>query len=511
MSSHIGIEISRSACRIVELDASAGESATTVRSYAQSTAADAVTLAPFRRRQAAVVVWGLHAEHRQAEVTSGSYLHMRRDAVSAMKHAGVDTRQMLADMTLVDARKDAYRRTVVVALAKTSDVAAALRALTSGGVRVRSIVTPALALMSLARMRRRVTKPGALEAYVAFEEFGTAIALVRDAALVAARELDWGYQAVRGARSRQDAATQLADAITAFFRDCGAQPGAVSQICICGGLPELRTMTLSLMERLDVEVEPLDSLFGIDDERLPEPSDDFRERVVDLRIAWAVAADWNAPIDFLRERRRRTAKTALTRAAVVAGVATGVAVAWRLQRSWIFDAAATPPTKTASAPPSVTTNPAPVPQRASPPPPIVRSETRPALLRTPLAPLTVQPAIQQPSRTPVLVLTPVPPPATPAFVQPEPVPPPPSPTMPRRASAVAASARPTDETALPFDASLGTILYGAERKLAIIDGRIVQVGDDIHGSRVVDITPDAVLFRDVQGRLRKLTLQDSRR
>jgi hypothetical protein len=81
----------------------------------------------------------------------------------------------------------------------------------------------------------------------------------------------------------------------------------------------------------------------------------------------------------------------------------------------------------------------------------------------------------------------------------------------RRPPAVAASTRPTDDVVLPFDASLGTILYGAERKLAIIDGRIVQVGDDIHGSRVVDITPDAVLFRDVQGRLRKLTLQDSRR
>src|SRR5580765_449053 len=147
MSSHIGIEISRSACRIVELDASADVGmATTVRSYAQSTAADAVTLAPFRRHQAAVVVWGLHAEHRQATVTPGSYLRMRRDAVSAMKHAGVDTRQMLADMTPADGRKDAYRRTVVVALAQTSDVAAALRTLTSAGVRVRSIVTPALAL-----------------------------------------------------------------------------------------------------------------------------------------------------------------------------------------------------------------------------------------------------------------------------------------------------------------------------------------------------------------------------
>ena len=59
--------------------------------------------------------------------------------------------------------------------------------------------------------------------------------------------------------------------------------------------------------------------------------------------------------------------------------------------------------------------------------------------------------------------------------------------------------------------SLGTILYGSDRKLAIVDGRIVQVGDDVRGARVIDILSDAVLFRDVQGWLRKLSLRDSRR
>ena len=63
------------------------------------------------------------------------------------------------------------------------------------------------------------------------------------------------------------------------------------------------------MERLDVEVEPLDSLFGIDAARLPEPADEFRERSAELRLAWAAAADWQAPINLLRERRRRSSKT----------------------------------------------------------------------------------------------------------------------------------------------------------------------------------------------------------
>jgi hypothetical protein len=510
MSSHIGIEISRTACRIVELEQSGADSDTIVRSYAHSPAADALSLAPFRHRMAAVVVWGLHGEHRQVLVTRGSYQRMRRDAVAAMKQAGVDTRQMLADIAAAGTDgRDVKRRAVVAALARTSDVAAALRTLTSAGVKVRSIVTPALALMSLARMRRRVAAPGSIETYLVFEQSGTAIALLRDGSLMAARELDWGYQSVRGVRSREDAANRLAEALTGFFSECGVRPSEVSQICICGGLPELRNMALALMEQLDVEVEPLDSLFGVDAHQLPEPADDFRERVSDLRLAWAVAADWNASIDFLRERRRRMTKTVLTRAAVVAGVATGVAVAWRVQRSWLFQPAPQP----MHARTAVTqVRPAPAPQQVSPPPiaqpaPVARIDTPPAA--PPQPPPSVQPALQQPSRTPALELTPIPPPpAVPvrsetAIAEP--------PVAAARTPAAAPRPRPVDDAPLSFDGSLGTILYGADRKLAIVDGRIVQVGDDIRGARVVDITPDAVLFRDVQGRLRKLSLQDSRR
>ena len=72
----------------------------------------------------------------------------------------------------------------------------------------------------------------------------------------------------------------------------------------------------------------------------------------------------------------------------------------------------------------------------------------------------------------------------------------------RRAAARAAPA----ETPLPFDATLGTILYSPDRKLAIIDGRIVGIGDEVRGARVTDITPSAVLLRDPQGRLRRLAL-----
>jgi hypothetical protein len=68
---------------------------------------------------------------------------------------------------------------------------------------------------------------------------------------------------------------------------------------------------------------------------------------------------------------------------------------------------------------------------------------------------------------------------------------------------VAPPARPP-EVAVPFDASLATILYSPDRKLAIIDGRIVGVGDEVRGARVTDITPSAVFLRDRDGKLRRI-------
>jgi hypothetical protein len=65
---------------------------------------------------------------------------------------------------------------------------------------------------------------------------------------------------------------------------------------------------------------------------------------------------------------------------------------------------------------------------------------------------------------------------------------------------------PRQEQATAFDASLEMILHSADRKLAIVDGRIVQIGDEIGGARIVAITPSVVQLRDANGRLRTLSL-----
>ena len=581
MAERVGIEISPSACRIVQLDRvrKAEDSGTVVRSYAVTPSADAATLALYKGLPAAVVAWGLQSDHRQAVVTVGSYSRMRREAVSAARQAGVDTRHMLADIAPISATKDGRRRPVVIALARTTDVAATLKPLTSMGVRVKSIVTPAIALMSLSRLRRRLLAPGMAEAYVALEQTTTAIALVRDGALIAARELAWGFMDAQGRPGmRDDVAGRLTAAIRGFLDDCGAAPSAVAQVCVCGGMPELRNMTLGVMEQLDIEVEPLDSLFGIDEGQLP--AEDFRERAADMRLAWAAAADWDAPINFLRERRQRLVKTVLTRAAIVAGIATGLGIAWRLQQSGLFEPSRTAPPANVARPapppsppatararpasavpvppppaalpkaeapraalpkaeapraalpkveaPPVTLSkaeappPAPLPKAAAPSAPLPKAETPPAASRRTEAPPAVPPVTRPVPVPPAPVAVqsrPSPPPAIAAAPPARPVvteaPPrvvvqkPPEPEPPRPASPRQVQQAP--EVPIPFQGTLGTILYGADRKLAIVDGRIVQVGDDVGGAKVVEITPNSVLFRDRKGQLRRLGLEDSRR
>jgi hypothetical protein len=552
MPVRLGIELSPIACRIVELDVTRGfgldGSDTRVRSFARlprESVATRLRLSRLRRQPAGVVVWGLQADHRQLVVEHGSLRAMRHAAVTALRNAGVETRGKIADIVPVPRKvKGGTTRSVISTFAPTQTLATAARWLTDEGVRVQSIVTPALALMSLARLRRASTAPGLIDGYVALEETSTALVLVRDGALVAASELEWGYQDERGyTRTRGEIARQLSDEIEVFLAACGARVDTVSQVCVCGGLPELRSMTVALMERLDVEVEPLDSLFAINAEQLPELGHEFREYSAELRMAWAVAADWPSPLNLLRERKRRQTRTVLTRAAVVAGAATGVGVAWQIQRSDWWQSSATSPPPASERPAGPAQMPAAIPLAVRRPPattPLVAPSVPPVQVQAarsalPVAPPTpplsppspnvravprrfelppptavTVPAFEAP-RPSVARAEPAPAverPVAPPAVQPAVQPPAAQPTAGNQRQQVAARRASTrdPETPLPFDAVLGTILYAPERKLAIIDGRIVQPGDDVRGARVVDITPTSVLLRDAQGRLRRLTL-----
>ena len=610
MATWIGIELSPDACRIAEVDSAPGWARrggeTRVRAFAVLPPSGPETeakLRSLRNRQAAVIVWNAASDHRQVMVSSGSYESMRAEAIGALNAAGVETRSVWVD--IAPAGRPAgrgTRRPVVVALASGPELTAALQPLLAAGIRVRTVMTPAAALSSLARLRRESSTPDALEVFVALEERATCIALMRGGVLIAARDLGWGYvdEFASGLepRKREDTAARLVEAIREFVAATGGAPGDISQVYVCGGHPELRSMTAPLMEQLDVEVEPLDSLLGIDAARLPEPAEEFRERSAELRVAWAAAADSPPTINLLRARNRQASKTMLARAAVAAGVAAGLLVGWRVQSQWWRSTAPAATARSAAnvspgvrggrpappvaakkapavvTPPAITNKPPMVATRTPPaatPPPVAASKTPPVVATPPT--ITNKPRVVA-SRTPPAVTPPMAASKTPPVVSPPPaiankpppvvasrtvpvvpppmsasrapvgVPPLPAPTQarppvvpppiapreePRQAPAVTrapdappardttseigqepvrARARPAPapEVALPFDALLGTILYSPDRKLAIIDGRIVGPGDEVRGARIVDITPMVVMLRDGQGRLKRLTV-----
>ena len=485
-------------------------------------------LSLFRGRRASVVVWGVQTVHRQVVVTQGSYERMRVEARASLRNAGLPTGGTLSDIAPAGpAVAGMDRRTVLMASAPGAEVLAALAPLMAAGIKIRSVLTPAAALQSLARMRLAGASSDAIEAYVALEETATCIAIVRGGMLLAAMELPWGFvddlSDVATPRARHDIVVRLADEISAFLAACRFDGTPLSQVSVCGGLPELRSMTVALMERLDIEVDALDSLFGIDATRLPEPADQFRERAAEMRVAWAVAADGRPALDLFRHRRRRASTAYLSRAAVVAGAAAGLGVGWWTQGQWRptgTPASSIRSVARANVPPALVTSmklPPPLASRAVAAPEVQLVKAiipAPRPLARPSEPIALPPPLTGPVERPVAFTRPTPPAQTvlprPVAAAPLPAPALPGLSSPPGVPVAPAPRRVAEEVALPFEGSLGTILFGPDRALAIVDGRIVGTGDEVRGSRVVEITSNAVMLRDAQGKLRRLSFSTSR-
>jgi hypothetical protein len=426
-----------------------------------------------RHRRAAVVVWGGRTEHRQVTVTAGSYESMRAEAMAALSAAGVSTQGVWADIAIgPPLGAEAGRRTVVISMASASDMADALHPLREAGIRLRTVTTPAVALGAIARWRPPAAMPGTIEPYVAFDEQVTCIALVRQGVLLAARDLPWGFvQADYSGselRSGDNIATRLADAIGESVVGVGGSRADIGQVCLCGALPDLRSMSLMLMERLGVEVAPLSSWVGIDATRLPEPADVFRQRAAELRLAWAAAADWPPTINLLRARRRQSSTIWLARAAVAAGAVAGVSGSWWLVEHLGFGGSNHPAVSRRRAPEPT------LPVVYTPPEGAAVDKSREA------APAASRSVASE---------------AAPPVARPDAIEPPP------REEAV-----PLEAKGEPFDATLRTILFSQARRLAMIDDRVVGVGDEVRGATVIEITAAGVVLRDTQGRLRRLTL-----
>jgi hypothetical protein len=582
MTGRIGIELSPSVCRIIELEDGGVRgrdwTPTTIRGFSVLPAFVHAVVDAFktlRGRHATVVVWDAPNEHRQVVVADASYQRMRAEAMTALRDAGVPVRSMLADIAPASVPiHGTGRRSVLLASADAASINTALAPLVDAGIKIDSVLTPAGALTSLARVRRRIGRPeesAGDEIYVVIDDHVGCAALIRRGAMIAARTLPWGYvdetSGRRLLRPRQEVAGRLHDDLAEFVSAAQSEGHGLSHIAVCGALPDLRSITTQLVERLDVEVEPLDSMFGVVPEGLPTTSDTFRDRVAELRLVWAAAADTRPAIDLLRAGRSQARRTYLSRAAVAAGVAAGIGIGWMVQARWgpvvrSRPVASPAPPATVSrprtAPPrSGAILPAAGPSRSAPtpssavPPVAVRGGSPPASALAPVSrlpaslparttpssavpsarPAPVEPAVATRIQTapsspapeavsrgstlpaspaPAPLPRPIPPPQAQALAPPPVVPAPVAtssePRSDMRPPAPAPVARPSlpAEIPLAFEATLGTILYGPDRRLAIIDGRIVAEGDEVRGARIVQITPTAVLLRDAEGRLRRL-------
>jgi hypothetical protein len=312
------------------------------------------------------------------------------------------------------------------------EIARQIQPIVDAGFHVRGVSTPAMALTAVAR-RREHTTPGTVAAYVALETGAMCLAVVRGGVLLFSREtpLEFGVSA-------ESVGDRLVDELRrsfVFFRQ--SFPAAVERIVLCGGMPNLRSLTSSTGSTLKLPVETLDSLSGIDAEAVPEPADTFRATVAALWPALAIASQGHDQPNLLPAASRPKFETRTRLARVAAVVIVGALIV----ATWHFLAR----------------------PRSDRAPELVRQETPVVLPRQEAAP---ELARRDDARD------------TPRAVNAEP------------------------------ELVVDTILFSAERRLAIVNGRIVQVGDRVGASAtILDIEPQAVIVQSADGTKRTLGLR----
>jgi hypothetical protein len=184
------------------------------------------------------------------------------------------------------------KREVSFFAAGSADLRARLRPIVDAGFLVEGVTTPCGALWSQALLRR-ASLPGEVHAHVALGVSQSALGIFGDGTLLYARDLDWGYAAQSAGTPAAQDREMLADRLSTelrrsflYLKQYWEQD--VSQVLLCGDMPEVRSLTAPLIERLNIEVETLDTLEGIDAARLPEG---FAERASTLRLAASIAVE----------------------------------------------------------------------------------------------------------------------------------------------------------------------------------------------------------------------------
>jgi hypothetical protein len=165
--------------------------------------------------------------------------------------------------TLSRTRRKRYDPRAVVVAWTPED--AALEPLRRAGFSILDVLTPEQALSLLASRR---PDPSAASAWLALSRRGGAIVIARGAETLFATRLSWKYTAATRPNDqlleRYVIVSHLAPALQFGMARVKQTHGVVVESVItCGDLPDLRSLTMPLIDELDLEVETLDTLDGL--------------------------------------------------------------------------------------------------------------------------------------------------------------------------------------------------------------------------------------------------------
>jgi hypothetical protein len=365
-----------------------------------------------------------------------------------------------------------------------------LQAFIAAGFEIGSVISPAQALARVVRGRRATSTAVAA---VSLNSHGSALAIVRGDEVLYSRVFEWAlgkpFTASRPELlERYLLISQLAPHLQHAIQLVRPVHGvAVTSAVACGNLRALRSLTMALIEEMDIEVETLDS------PDLLDPNQPLRARLTDsvaaLQLAAAAASfeESHSPIEFRDVTRTQAAATLedlpptiaersitppLIRAGAVAALVLGAA--WSVLRL----AAPLPAISivTAQARAQFESSRA----AEAPRPPASSDAMAPA--SSPMSQAADVSSADRPSSARL----PVPEPRTEA-------------TMGRVSPTAGASGSAGLDRDAPVPEVDGIIVSG-ERRIAIVGGAVVSEGDRVGPRAVARIERDGVVLRELSGR-----------
>ena len=254
-------------------------------------------------KRAWVNLWDVASSHQYLLLPTAPRAELkaaaRRHGASALN---LDPRDVAVGVSIGEPRIEPGRPSkteVSFFAAAVQEIRTRIQPIVDAGFHVEGVTTPCGALWSQARLRRPAA-PGDVHAFVTLSSHLSALAIFANGFLLYARDLSWGYAGQSSLPIDRD---ELASRLSAELRRSFLYlkqywEEDVSQLVLCGDMPEIRSLTAPLIERLNIEVETLDTLEGIDATALPELSDPFFEQIAAYRLASAIAVE-PTPVNLL--------------------------------------------------------------------------------------------------------------------------------------------------------------------------------------------------------------------